>query len=395
MVINGSVKEYPVSLLLEILDHRRETGLLEISSLSDSAQFYFKDGKLIDAVLNKQAGMEARRYAERLTDGSFEFKAVTPAEYARLVWQHSLMREQLTERSNSLRSLIYAGSRELLANAVISSRSLLGTLKSKGDAVFVQASMSLSIKKRGAQATCSALLKSIAKRLRSVIIWNERLNERLLNSISDLKQQQELRLSRYSREFFSLLHRKSLPLNAVILILIGIVGISLIIRARWFEGVTNHNQIPEAAQQVATMDVASAVGSTLSKSYAAPVTSTETRLLKIQKTDEKEGDPRSTTDSQKQNDRSKRAKTPDSKLQTSAARASVGPSTNSQLTSTDSAQTVSVLVRVEDGHVSNASVIEPRPGLESYEAAALRVARQRRYPSTTKGFSILTVKIKK
>jgi hypothetical protein len=342
MEINGSVTEYPVSLLFEILHHRRETGLLEISSPRDSGQFYFKNGELIDAVLNKAAGLEARRSAERLTDGSFEFKAVPPAEYARFVWQHSLIREQ------SERSSFYSGITERLAKTRRSAR------KTMSD-------------------TVAALQNSSTKRLSNVLIWIKRLNERVLNFISDLKYKKIFHASRINRELSSLLHRQSVYLNALMLILIGTVGITLITKGRWIEAVTKRNQMPGATEQAATVDVAAAGRSTVSENSAAAA-------------------PVKSAESVKQNDTNKRASASDFKRKTSSAPTSSKRSaTDSQ---SNSSQTVSVLVRVEDGHVANASVIDSRAGFESYEAAALRVARQRRYPPATTRFDILTVKIK-
>jgi hypothetical protein len=44
-------------------------------------------------------------------------------------------------------------------------------------------------------------------------------------------------------------------------------------------------------------------------------------------------------------------------------------------------KTITVVVRVEDGHVTEAWVKDSRKGLEAYEATAIRLARQRRYPA--------------
>jgi hypothetical protein len=56
-------------------------------------------------------------------------------------------------------------------------------------------------------------------------------------------------------------------------------------------------------------------------------------------------------------------------------------------------QTVKVIVRVERGRVSQAFVEEHRPGMEAYEALALRIARNRRYSATSTGQDTVLVKI--
>lgn len=57
------------------------------------------------------------------------------------------------------------------------------------------------------------------------------------------------------------------------------------------------------------------------------------------------------------------------------------------------AQTVKVVVRVENGRVSQAFVEEHRPGMEAYEALALRIARGRRYFATASGQETMEVRI--
>jgi hypothetical protein len=58
-----------------------------------------------------------------------------------------------------------------------------------------------------------------------------------------------------------------------------------------------------------------------------------------------------------------------------------------------SAQTIKVTVRVEKGRVSQAFVENHLPGMEPYEALALRIARERRYSATASGQETLSIKI--
>ncbi len=57
------------------------------------------------------------------------------------------------------------------------------------------------------------------------------------------------------------------------------------------------------------------------------------------------------------------------------------------------AQTVTVVMQVENGHVAQASVAASRPGMEAYEASALRIARQRRFPAGTIGKQTMLIKV--
>jgi hypothetical protein len=86
-LLAGDFREYPFSLLLEIFLLRRETGLLEVSSSEESGYFYFKNGKVKDGRIGKSKGIAAINVVRKFNDGSFRFKQLEPAEYARVVWQ--------------------------------------------------------------------------------------------------------------------------------------------------------------------------------------------------------------------------------------------------------------------------------------------------------------------
>jgi hypothetical protein len=64
----------------------------------------------------------------------------------------------------------------------------------------------------------------------------------------------------------------------------------------------------------------------------------------------------------------------------------------SEITGTN-AQTIKVAVRVEKGRVRQAFVEEHRPGMEAYEALALRIARTRRYSPEASGQDTVPVRI--
>jgi hypothetical protein len=54
---------------------------------------------------------------------------------------------------------------------------------------------------------------------------------------------------------------------------------------------------------------------------------------------------------------------------------------------------IEVMVQIEDGHVTEAYVPNPQVGLAAYEATALRMARERRYPKDTSRKQSLTLKV--
>ncbi|HET6851513.1 MAG TPA: DUF4388 domain-containing protein [Pyrinomonadaceae bacterium] len=58
-----------------------------------------------------------------------------------------------------------------------------------------------------------------------------------------------------------------------------------------------------------------------------------------------------------------------------------------------SAQPIRVVMQIENGRVLKASVANHKPGMDNFEALALRIARQRRYPATTTGGETVTITV--
>jgi hypothetical protein len=62
---------------------------------------------------------------------------------------------------------------------------------------------------------------------------------------------------------------------------------------------------------------------------------------------------------------------------------------------TESAGSIKVIMQIENGRVLKASVANHAPGMDSYEALALRIARQRRYPANKSGAEAVTITVNK
>ncbi len=58
-----------------------------------------------------------------------------------------------------------------------------------------------------------------------------------------------------------------------------------------------------------------------------------------------------------------------------------------------SAQAIRIVMQIENGRVLKAAVANHKPGMDSYEALALRIARQRRYPATVSGGETVTISV--
>ena len=56
-------------------------------------------------------------------------------------------------------------------------------------------------------------------------------------------------------------------------------------------------------------------------------------------------------------------------------------------------QAIKVVMQIENGRVLKASIANHKPGMDSYEALALRIARQRRFPATSSGSETVTITV--
>jgi hypothetical protein len=59
-----------------------------------------------------------------------------------------------------------------------------------------------------------------------------------------------------------------------------------------------------------------------------------------------------------------------------------------------SPQAIKVVMQIENGRVLKASIANHKPGMDSYEALALRIARQRRFPKTLTGGETVTISVR-
>ena len=62
-------------------------------------------------------------------------------------------------------------------------------------------------------------------------------------------------------------------------------------------------------------------------------------------------------------------------------------------TTDEKLQSIKVVMKIENGRVLSASIANPKPGMDSYEALALRIARQRRYAPTVNGGQTVTIAV--
>lgn len=81
------------------------------------------------------------------------------------------------------------------------------------------------------------------------------------------------------------------------------------------------------------------------------------------------------------------------RVQASSERSGDSKASKTQPTSTPGFLNVPVVLQIENGRVSQASILKHRAGMEAYEAEALRIVRERRYAGAVKRTDTVMVKV--
>ena len=147
------------------------------------------------------------------------------------------------------------------------------------------------------------------------------------------------------------------------------VGLSIVIA---LIGGLNNNAAAETAVQPAQTHVAPVDGSETEVSKA-PVTT----VIKPNRKEEKRNTPEAK---------------PEVKSETKTV-AAAQPVKEPVKEPEPTSQSIKVVMQIENGRVLKASIANPKPGMDSYEALALRIARQRRYPATANGGQTVTINV--
>ncbi|PWT91048.1 MAG: hypothetical protein C5B55_08695 [Blastocatellia bacterium] len=90
---------------------------------------------------------------------------------------------------------------------------------------------------------------------------------------------------------------------------------------------------------------------------------------------------------------SKQNQNADSNESKSSSQPSVNESKPQEQSQGPGASSVNIVLQIENGRVLKASVAGHKPGMDSYEAMALRIAKQRRYPAKQTGQETLKIDV--
>ncbi|HJX91639.1 MAG TPA: DUF4388 domain-containing protein [Pyrinomonadaceae bacterium] len=104
---------------------------------------------------------------------------------------------------------------------------------------------------------------------------------------------------------------------------------------------------------------------------------------------------RQTSDSRRESRLRTSESSPKSETPTKVAPAAAGNEKVSESPASSSGEAIKVVMHIENGRVLNASIANHAPGMDGFEALALRIARQRRYPAAKNGAETVTISVNK
>lgn len=347
VILTGHLNDYPLSDLVGILRHQQKTGRLLIEYPKGPASFYFKDGELVDAQLDNLSGLQAVCVAVAQPASSFNF--------------NPLIQPPKRSIENSLQKVV---------------SELLGCWDENGLEIEAIAPPRSAVQPSltSYAAPQPALLAAAPTSFN--LSQSTRTDQALVFSSVAL----EVPKSAYSR-----------PVMAMAAAGLLLLGISTVIAiTRGFGG------------RLAPAEVA-ARRQVPSEAIPEPQNSTPLFANATQPSGEVPAAATKRRDNSAAFESSSRRPAPSTPRSGEAASVKAGgtsaaASANHKEPEKPAAvaaktQSVKVILRIENGRVAQASIANPRPGMDAYEALALRIARQRRYPPKSAGPETVMIKV--
>ena len=352
MVLTGHLADQPLPDLIRTLRVQRKSGRLQVEYPDTPGSFFFEDGQLVDARFGSLRGLEALYAALALDGASFNFNPlVRPPE-------RSIDRQQ----QKFIADLVEIPRRENLAEIKVAG----GTLPTgTATAAMVGAASPAPLQLAAAHAE---LLAPLEERLTAV----------------------EDAISASSRRF----SRERLIYAVVISFLVGLMVVTAV------------QALINLRRPAASTAVAPAPGQPLPDAASGKADPAAAPARASSGTSAKKGSEGAIAAGRAGvADASRGAGVPQNNAPAAAA-ASPGASPDANATAATSGARkpdgtanargydVRVLIEVRDGQVTDARVLNPRPGAKAYEALALKTARQRRYPKNFTGGDTWKMRVK-
>lgn len=341
LVLTGHLNDYPLSDLVGILRHRQKTGRLLIEYSRGPAMFFFNEGELVDAQLDNLNGLQAICVALAQPPASFNF--------------NPLIQPSRRSIENSLQKVV---------------SELLGCWDESGLDIKTIAPVRMEMQPTLPPALSPPSDDGVTPARDRAFVFSPPIPEAPANS--------------HSR-----------PILATAAAVLMMLGLSTVIAVTGGFG-----------KRVSSVPLSYSTPSA-SEDHAAPQQSTGEPSLILSRNElrndlkvQRKVAKGNIAISSRQQERTRAIRKnesdsfADSNTDSITAKA---PITEEDEKKTDEVtpdmQLVKVILQIESGRVAQASISNPRSGMNAYEALALRIARQRRYPSKAAGQETVVIKV--
>jgi hypothetical protein len=323
VVLTGHLNDYPLSDIVGILRHQRKTGRLLIEYPKGPATLFFQEGELVDAQLNNLSGLQAICVALAQPPSPFNF--------------NPLIASSRRSIDNSLQRVVS----ELLGcwdeNAVQIEAVATERVLPKPEPFAIPASTSADL--------------------------------------TEPKELAVLALPAYSEQ--------RQPTNRTILMMAAaglmMAGLSTVIAVTG--GFRNRAEVGSSSPLSSDSKARPALQNAAEPLVNAPQNQPR-KSSRTQPGAARGKEPAADGEQSQARENGTSSVRPDEKTLPDQPIAGVG---DKQDKARSEAQSVNVVMQIENGRVAKASIAGHKAGMDSYEALALRIARQRRYPSKATG----------
>jgi hypothetical protein len=352
MVLTGHLDDQPLPDLIRTLRVQRKSGRLQVEYADAPGSFFFEDGQLVDARLGSLRGLEALYAALELDGASFNFNPlVRPPE-------RTIDRQQ----QKFITDLVEIPRRENLAEIRIAG----GTFPAPATAAIAGSPPPVPLQ---LAPVAAELIAPLEERLTAV--------EEAINVTS----------RRFSRE--------RLIYAVVISFLVGLTAVTalqaLINLRKPLASETGARAPGQPRGDAASGTTTAPTSGARAVSAAATGKGSEGDAPARRAADVADASGAGGT---AQNGTPATTATLQGAALDSTRTAAASGGRKTGATSDARGYDVRVLLEVRDGQVTDARVLNPRPGAKAYETLALKTARQRRYPKNFTGGDTWKVRVK-
>jgi len=372
VVLSGHLSNYPLSDLVGILRHQRKTGRLTVEYPKSPGTFFFHNGELVDAQLNDLTGLQAICMALAQPEAAFNFNPLIPPSRRTITtslqrvasellgcWDESnLQIEGTATASNSELQIEGNGSATNSERSTATTQFISNPPKpiSPGDHRPLPRLPASPIGERTGTATNSE---------------SSSLTTQFISNTPQLASPGDRRpLLRLPASPMGIQRRSLLFVAAAAVLMMGLpTVITLSGRLNSARGVS------EVAPSETTLGAAPKFTET--EKHAG--TKEASKAARKSEQLARQGNRVSTVRSESNQSDSTRG------LSSQTAPARSNEPAKPAADSVANPQSITVIMQIENGRVSKASIADHKPGMDSYEGLALRVAKQRRYSSKVTG----------